>query len=93
MIVHEVKSWPEYFTPISYGYRFHELRRNDRNYKTGDYMLLREFDPILNDYTSDTMMVQITDITSSTTPCAESENALDPDFCILSIKVVEDDAE
>jgi Domain of unknown function (DUF3850) len=86
--VHHIKSWPQYFAPIREGRRTHELRRNDRDFQVGDTMLLEEFDPQTQKYTGETCEVEITSMTSNIQPCAVSSEALDPAFCILSIRHV-----
>jgi hypothetical protein len=43
MTVHELKSWPEFFSAIETGEKTFELRRNDRNYQVGDVLVLREW--------------------------------------------------
>lgn len=83
---HELKSWPRFFSSIMEGIRTHELRRNDRGFKVGDQILLREFDAKSALYTGRTCMVEVTSITSSEEPCAVSEEALHRSFCILSIR-------
>jgi hypothetical protein len=85
---HHLKSWPQYFRPIKEGKRTHELRRNDRNFEVGDFILLEEFDPVTQKYTGDRCKVEITSMTSTSQPCAMSSEALDPAFCILSIRRV-----
>jgi ASC-1-like (ASCH) protein len=42
MTVHELKIWPEYFTGIKNGCKKHEVRKNDRDFKVGDILYLRE---------------------------------------------------
>jgi hypothetical protein len=84
---HHLKSWPEYFGPISRGERTHELRRNDRNYGVGDSIILMEFDPRIEAYTGNRCTVTITSMTSAACPCAVSHEALAPAFCILSVQV------
>lgn len=39
---HELKILPQYFDAIATGSKNFEIRRNDRNFKTGDILLLRE---------------------------------------------------
>jgi hypothetical protein len=88
-ITHELKCWPKFFEPISAGLKRHDLRRSkDRDFRVGDRLLLREFDPDCAAYTGRSQMVEITFITSAGEPCALSEEALNPDFCILSIAPV-----
>lgn len=44
MTTHELKTLPEYFLDICSRSKNFELRKNDRNYKVGDYLVLKEFD-------------------------------------------------
>lgn len=88
---HELKSWPEFFQPTLDGVKTHDLRRADeREFQVGDRMRLREFDPVRSLYTGREMTVEITYITSAELPCALSKGALDPRFCILSIRKLTD---
>jgi hypothetical protein len=86
--IHHVKSWPQYFKPIEAGLRTHELRRNDRDYNVGDLMVLEEFDPAMKKYAGNVLEVEITAMTSMNQPCAVSSEALDPEFCIPSIRPI-----
>ncbi len=40
----ELKILPKYFNDIIYGNKRFELRKNDRNFKVGDIVLLNEYD-------------------------------------------------
>lgn len=42
-ITHELKIWPQYFQPVLNGCMKFQLRRNDRNFKVGDELLLKEW--------------------------------------------------
>lgn len=85
-VTHELKCWPKFFAAIARGEKRHDLRRaTDRDFRLGDRLLLREFDPERDAYTGKTQLVTITYITSADLPCALSKQALNPDFCILSI--------
>lgn len=92
MNVHTLKSWPQFFDPIIAGVRTHELRRNDRRFVVGDLLDLREFDPDALTYSGRSVQATITSITSTVEPCAVSDEALNPDFCILSVRLVVDKA-
>lgn len=85
MAIHDVKSWPKFFSQIIAGRRHHELRLNDRKYKVGDVLRLFEFDPDVQRVTGRMYQVVITSITSASEACAVSAEALHPDYCILSI--------
>lgn len=40
MNTHTVKSWVHFFDAIESGNKKHDLRKNDRNYKVGDTLIL-----------------------------------------------------
>lgn len=83
---HVLKCWTAFYTEIADGRKRHDLRRvTDREFRIGDRLQLREFDPESGHYTGREQTVEVTYITSADLPCALSEEALNPDFCILSI--------
>lgn len=43
MTVHELKCWPKYFQELKEGRKTFELRRDDRGFKVGDTLWLREW--------------------------------------------------
>jgi hypothetical protein len=86
-MIHELKSWPTFFEAIRRTIKRHELRRNDRDYRVGDILKLREYDPENDTYTGREQVATVTYITSVDSPCAFSEQGLQPGFCILSIHV------
>ncbi|VEF93151.1 Domain of Uncharacterised Function with PDB structure [Streptococcus pseudoporcinus] len=45
MTQHMLKCYPEYFEAIMDGTKTFEYRYNDRDFKVGDELLLREYDP------------------------------------------------
>jgi hypothetical protein len=92
-VTHELKSWPEFFEEVRSGRKMHELRRaDDRCFRVGDYLVLREYDPRREAYTGRRCRVQVTYITSASVPCAFFDVALDPRYCILSVARVGEDA-
>lgn len=44
-VVHEVKAWPQQFKQIKDNERTFDPRKNDRNFQTGDVMIVNEFEP------------------------------------------------
>jgi len=43
-MVHELKILPDYFHPVVLGTKTFEIRKNDRDYKVGDELILKEWD-------------------------------------------------
>jgi hypothetical protein len=43
---HELKTWPEFFEPVFTGRKAFELRKNDRDFREGDELWLREWQPM-----------------------------------------------
>ena len=56
--LHELKIYPQYFDAILDGNKKFEIRKNDRNFKKGDNILLREWDNIK--YSGRTIFAKIT---------------------------------
>ncbi len=90
-ITHALKCWTVFYAEIAEGRKRHDLRRStDRDFRMGDRLRLFEFDPVRERYTGREQTVIVTYITSADLPCALSEEALNPDFCILSIAPLTD---
>lgn len=82
--IHELKILPEYFDAIRNGKKYFELRKNDRDYRTGDILLLREWKD--GEYTGRTIKREITYILEG---CPEY--GLMDGFCILAIDILHRD--
>ncbi len=52
---HELKVWPEYYSALMSNRKRFELRKYDRDFKVGDELLLREYDPKTNSYTGESL--------------------------------------
>lgn len=49
--VHELKIWKEYFDEVFMGRKTFEVRKNDRNFRKGDILILKEWDNEKQEYT------------------------------------------
>jgi hypothetical protein len=88
---HMVKSWTSFYKYIESGERLSDIRKNDRRYAVGDILELNEFDPVKFVYTGRKMDVEITFIQNNkSNPCAISEQALHPDYIVLTIQKVKE---
>ena len=85
MTEHEVKCWPEFFKDIWNRKKRFELRRNDRNYKVGDKLRIKEYNPseVGNEYTGLETCNNITYILGNKNDCEKF--GLMPGFVILGI--------
>lgn len=66
MTIHELKTWPEYFYYVNRGIKNFEIRKNDRDYKVGDVLCLKEYEPGTGKYTERICLRQITYIMKNT---------------------------
>ncbi len=44
-MIHELKTWPEYFQEVFMDHKKFEIRKNDRDFKVGDQLILKEWQP------------------------------------------------
>ena len=77
-MVHELKTWPEYFEPVFRRQKTAELRRNDRQYNVGDVLYLREWEPLSAAYTGRDCYRVVTHI-------VRGGEWLAPGYCMLSV--------
>lgn len=76
-VIHELKVLPKFFIDIKNGEKSFELRKDDRDFKVGEFILLREWDGI---YTGRFELVRIRYILRD---CPEY--GLMPGYCILGL--------
>ena len=77
---HILKTHPLFFAQIAEGTKCWELRKNDRNFKIGDTLILREYNPLTKRYTDLYLVRTITAIFS------DDNFGLQKNFVILSIQ-------
>lgn len=74
MNTHDLKTWPQFFGAIISGAKTFEVRRDDRDFNVGDWLLLREWDTTTGHYTGRETTRRITYV-------LKGENAPVPGVC------------
>ncbi|MEK2129272.1 DUF3850 domain-containing protein [Vibrio parahaemolyticus] len=77
--LHELKTQSEHFTEVLAGRKMHEVRLNDRDFKVGDCLNLRETDSN-GKYTGQEMNVQISHVLLG------GQFGIAEGWCVLSLK-------
>lgn len=75
---HDLKTWPEYFAEIANGNKTFELRKNDRDFESGDLLVLQEWNPETREYTG-------REITKKVGYLLQGEFGLPDDICVMSL--------
>jgi ASC-1-like (ASCH) protein len=79
---HSLKCWPEYYERVADGRKKLELRYNDRGFQTGDVLHLREWEPMTQGYTGQSLFARVTEIVGQ-------HATLSPGCVAMSIEVME----
>lgn len=93
MKIHSLKTIQPYFGQVKSGLKTAELRKNDRDFKVGDWLLLQDFNmafayaigegvETVGLYTGDFVLVEITDV-------CQYPDALKEGWVMLSFKRME----
>ena len=77
---HELKIRPEYFSAVRSGEKKFELRKDDRGYRTGDHLILCEWDE--KGYSGSKVHCEISYI-------LRGHDGLDEDYVILGISLID----
>lgn len=78
---HELKCWPAPFEAIAKGEKAWEFRQDDRGYRVGDTLVLREWVPHVQAYTGRQIRARVIYI-------LHAGFGLTPGHCIMSIDVL-----
>lgn len=87
MTEHKLKIWPNQYQSILNGIKMFEYRKNDRDYQTGDTLILNEWSPKVNKYTGRKIRVRVTYIFNKTI-AGDIPIEIAPGFCVMSIKPI-----
>jgi hypothetical protein len=86
MTTHSLKSWPEFFEPLFAGIKTFELRNNDRKFKVGDLLVLKEYDDRKGVYTGREVKKFISYMIDGIGPgCITPVKGLSRGYAILSL--------
>ena len=77
--VHELKILPVYFDKVRFGEKRFEIRKDDREYKVGDILRLKEWD--VGYYTGEEIDVAVRYILHD----YEFPDGIKPGYCIMAI--------
>jgi len=77
-VIHELKIHPEYYWEVFLGHKTFEIRKNDRDFQTGDMVILKEWNPITKLYTGNKLARKIIYV-------LKDVEGLEKDFILMSI--------
>ncbi len=84
-MLHELKTWKEYFQLMESGDKSFELRKDDRNFKIEDELLLMEYDKETEKYSGRKLSFKISYILRG----SDAEDfGLKEGYCILGLKKI-----
>lgn len=81
MRIHELKILPKYFERVVNGEKTFEIRKNDRDFQTGDRIELKEFGYTKNKFTGRCVFGTISYIFHG------GEYGLEQGYCVFSFKI------
>jgi hypothetical protein len=79
-MTHRLKTWPAFFRLVEQGVKPFEYRKNDRDYKAGDTLVLCEFSPYSKTYLGGEIEAEVLSVIDS---CP----GLPDGYCIMGIRV------
>ncbi len=79
-MIHELKTLPEYFQEVFMEHKKFEIRKNDRDFKVGDRLILKEWEANGNFYTGRELARVVTYVLEDA-----PQFGLMDGYCILSI--------
>lgn len=79
-MVHNLKTWPEYFDAIYSGEKTFEVRKNDRNFQKGDVLILEEWDNKRKLYTGEQIQANVTYILQG------GQFGIEEGFCVMGLE-------
>ena len=85
-MIHEKKAWPDMFEAVHSGKKKFDVRLADTEYKEGDTLVLREWDPQLKKYTGRVLEKKLTFVLNTKQmPFWPGEDIKDIGLSVLSL--------
>lgn len=81
-MIHQLKTHPQYFKEVKFGKKNFEIRKNDREFKTGDLLELWEYIPEEGIYTQEVSIVTVEYILHG------GKFGLEEGYCIMGISKI-----
>lgn len=79
-MIHELKIWNEYFEEVFMRNKTFEIRKNDRDFKKGDTLILKEWDNFRETFTGREIARRVTYVFEG------GSFGLEKDFVVMAIK-------
>jgi len=88
---HKLKIWPLFFADVRDDRKPFEVRWNDRDYEVGDVLRLREWNPLLREYTGRETRKLVTYIADGSDRRGEKGTCfgIEPGYVVLGLKRAE----
>ena len=84
-MIHELKTWKEYFVAVFRADKTFELRKNDRDFCVGHELLLKEYDNEKQEYTGRILHRRISYIIRGE---QGKQFGLQEGFCIMGLQTI-----
>lgn len=90
-MIHALKTVNPYFNDVVAGFKKFEVRCNDRKFKSGDTLILQEYEP-KNGYTGNIQVVNVVLIITGNQLGVDKNgvHGIHPDYCVMAIEKTED---
>jgi hypothetical protein len=79
MAKHELKTWPDVFDAMFHRKKMFDVRKNDRDFKVDDTIILRRYDPEKGEYTGGICGRRVTYILQG------GQFGIEPGYVVLSL--------
>lgn len=88
MTTHHLKIWPEFYSGVALSKKTFEVRRNDRDFKIGDTLVLAEWDPNVYNHPGGEPAYTGREVKVKVTYICDIRNIMSEDIVGMSIVVV-----